>query len=100
MPWPTPPHAGPNTQEAGLTHAATLAEAPVSRGTLVAAGAADSWQAAALASLCIAAASHCADVAVTPPAARASLEAIVSLLGNSRTVGDLFTVPPSWGRLR
>lgn len=103
-PCPAPPRVGRSTRGTGLTRAAALAEAPVARGAVLAAGAADAGQAAALAALCVAAAPHGADVAVTPPAAGASLEAVVPLLRKSRTVGALFSkrahVPPSWSRLR
>lgn len=60
--------------------AAPLAEAPVAWGTLLAARAADAGQAVALACLCVTAAPHGTDITVTPPAARASLEAVVPLL--------------------
>lgn len=93
---------GCSTRGTGLTCAAALAEAPVARGTVLAAGAADAGQAAALATLHVAAATHGADVAVTPPAAGASLEAVVPLLGKSRTTGTLFSkrntcLPPGAG---
>lgn len=88
---------------AGLTSAAPLAEAPVAGGTLLAAQAADAGQAAALSRLHVAAAPHSTDVAVAPLAAGASLEAVVPLLGRSRSVGAPLTegrrVPaqaPSW----
>lgn len=76
---------------AGLTSAAPLAEAPVAGGTLLAAQAADAGQAAALSALHVAAAPHSTDVAVTPLAAGASLEAVVPLLGKSRSVGAPLT---------
>lgn len=76
---------------AGLTSAAPLAEAPVARGTLLAAQAADAGQAAALSRLHVAAAPHSTDVAVAPLAAGASLEAVVPLLGKSRSAGAPLT---------
>lgn len=89
LPSPTGPAAQPcpsaPSWDPTLTCAAALAEAPVAWGTLVAAWAADPGQAAALATLHVAAAPHGAHVAVTPPAARAALKAVVSLLGKSRT---------------
>lgn len=91
------PRPGAPGWDPALTCAAALAEAPVARGTLVAARAADAGQAAALAALHVAAAPHGAHVAVTPPAARASLEAIESLLGKSRTwMPWSASVPLSW----
>lgn len=76
---------------AGLTSAAPLAEAPVAGGTLLAAQAADAGQAAALSRLHVAAAPHSTDVAVAPLAAGASLEAVVPLLGRSRSAGAPLT---------
>jgi len=87
-PRPPPPCVSPGTPGAGLTRAAALAEAPVARGTLLAARAADAGPAAALPGLCVAAAPHSAHVAVAPPAARAPLEAVVPLLGKSRAAGS------------